>query len=169
MGRFTDQLKGGDLRSIGKADRIVAQIKDQADLDELFKGLFDPDRKVVMRTADAIEKITLTHPMYLQKHKDEIIALCKSSQAIELKWHLAQLLPRLRLTAQEVEKCWNILSEWAADRNESRIVRVNSLQGLFELSERIKNGRSEFDRIADQVEPERIPSINARIRKLRRR
>ncbi len=169
MSRSTDQLKGGDLRSIGKADRIVAQIKDQADLDELFKGLFDLDRKVVMRTADAIEKVTLENPLYLQKHKEEIIALCNSSQAIELKWHLAQLLPRLDLSAQEVEKCWKILREWATDRNESRIVRVNSLQGLFELSSKRRNGRESFDRIAEEIGREKIPSINARIRNLLRR
>lgn len=168
MGRYNVQLKGGDLRSIGKVDQVVAQIRDQADLDELFNGLFSDDRKVVMRTADAIEKVTLKHPVYLRKHKEEIIAICNRANAIELKWHLAQLLPRLDLTAREAEKCWQILSTWAIDRNESRIVRVNSVQGLFELSERMKKGRSDFDNLMDRIEKEKIPSINARIRKLRR-
>lgn len=87
MNKFQDILKGGDLRSIGKANEIVAMVNNQTAFDELFEGLTYSERKVVMRTADAIEKITLRKSDYLQKHKTELLNLCQSAKDIELKWH----------------------------------------------------------------------------------
>ena len=53
MNSFEKHLKGCDLRSIGKSNKIVKLIDTQNQFDELFQNLFHPDRKVVMR-ADAI-------------------------------------------------------------------------------------------------------------------
>lgn len=57
MNKFQNLLEGGDLRSIGKANEIVDMIHNQADFDELFENLMATDRKIVMRAADAMEKI----------------------------------------------------------------------------------------------------------------
>jgi hypothetical protein len=46
-----------------------------------------------MRAADAIEKITLQHPEYLVKYKDDLLELCYVAKHKELKWHLALLIP----------------------------------------------------------------------------
>ncbi|MBV6439950.1 MAG: hypothetical protein EPGJADBJ_01608 [Saprospiraceae bacterium] len=62
-------LSGGDLRSIGNSDLVVANVRNPHDFDELFEYLFQPDRLIVMRTADAIEKITVHRPEYLKKHR----------------------------------------------------------------------------------------------------
>lgn len=75
MLKFVKLLSGGDLRSIGKSNSIVPKVKNQNDFDELFKCLFHKDRIVVMRAADAIEKITVSNPLYLIKHKKKIIEL----------------------------------------------------------------------------------------------
>ena len=40
MKNYYDKLKGGDLRSIGRVDEVVREIKDQQDFDILFQGLF---------------------------------------------------------------------------------------------------------------------------------
>jgi hypothetical protein len=55
-------LSGGDLRSVGNVVFIIAQIKSQEDFDELFLYLVHPDQVVVMRAADAIEKIAAESP-----------------------------------------------------------------------------------------------------------
>jgi hypothetical protein len=65
-------LAGKDLRSIGKCNEVVAEIKSQKDFDLLFKFLFHDDRIVVMHAADVIEKITITRHQYLEKHKKEM-------------------------------------------------------------------------------------------------
>ncbi len=96
-----EKLGGGDLRSIGNANLVAGEIKNQNEFDALYQHLHDNERLVVMRAADAIEKITLVHSEYLNPHKSDIIKLGSSATDIELKWHLALLLSRLSLSVQE--------------------------------------------------------------------
>ena len=167
MKNFEDLLKGGDLRSIGKANVIVKEVTNQSDFDALFMGLFHTDRKVVMRTADAIEKITLTKPMLLNNHKKEVLELFFSAKHIELKWHLALLVSRLTLTSAETGKVWHYLTDWATNKKESKIVRVNSVQSLFNLLQKNMELKQDFDQTIDRITIENIPSINARIKKIK--
>lgn len=168
MNQFVYLLKGGDLRSIGQSNNVVSVIDNQQRFDELFQTLFHSDRKVVMRTADALEKITVNQPEYLQKHKNEILKLCHTAKNIELKWHVALLVTRVPLTKEEHGTIWQVLTRWATDRKESRIVRVNALQGLFDLLTRHQELKPEFNLTISKIENENIPSINARIRKLKK-
>jgi hypothetical protein len=52
------------------------------------------------------------------------------------------------------------------DVNSSRIVRVNALQGLYELVRQCPELKEEFVQITQQVKNEQIPSLNARIKKI---
>ena len=167
MKHFDDILKGGDLRSIGEVNQVVAQVNDQQTFDDLFKLLYNTERKVVMRAADAIEKITVKNPGFLRQHKDKILSLCDVAKHIELKWHLALLVSRLDLTKNEVRRIWQVLTIWATDNKESKIVRVNSLQGLYNISYNNKELIRDFNLILRKVERENVPSINARLRKLK--
>ena len=167
MQTFAKILSGGDLRSIGKSNEAVQLIRDQKSFDKLFGCLFHNDRLVVMRTADAIEKITIEHPEYLLIHKKKILELCLSAKNKELKWHLALLLPRTELNGKDLSKAMSILKQWAMDKEESRIVRVNSVQGLFELSQKHKNFTNEIKALFQELGKENIPSLKARIKKLK--
>jgi hypothetical protein len=63
MKRILENLKGGDLRSIGRSgDAVRAVSKNPALFSDLMAGLLDGDRLVRMRAADAVEKATRTHP-----------------------------------------------------------------------------------------------------------
>ena len=165
---LSEKLSGRDLRSIGKADLIAAEVRDQNDFNALFNCLHQNDRLVVMRAADAIEKITAERTDLLCEHKEEILAFCEHAHNIEFKWHLALLLPRLPFSESEHDVVRGILLSWSLDPKESKIVRANSLQALFELSEQDIVTKERFDSILSEVEKENIPSLNARIRKIRR-
>ena len=162
-----EKLGGGDLRSIGEANNVADGIDSQDGFDSLFNCLHEKERLIVMRAADAIEKITLTHPEYLQQHKDEIIGFCLSETNIEFKWHLAILLSRLPLLTKEQYTVFDILKKWALNPEESKIVRVNALQSLYELSKQNEIFKKDFSSIVSIVEKENVPSLNARIRKLK--
>ena len=167
MNKLLDQLKGGDLRSIGKANEIIDQVITQSDFDDLVEGLEFPDRKVVMRVVDAMEKITLDKRVdFLQKHKVKLIHLSKEAKDKELKWHLALLLPRLKLSKREVEMMRDLLTKWAKDKTESKIVRVNSIQGLSELVKQRQNMVKDFESLLFEIEKENIASLKARIKKI---
>lgn len=162
-------LSGDDLRSIGKSNIVAASVKNQAAFDKLFTFLFHKDRVLKMRSADALEKISTTHPGYLAGHKKELFKLLNAEAAgIELQWHLAQFITRVNLNAKETEIVWDKLSEWAMNKNQSRIVRVNSLQSLFDLSNRYPAFQNKLTTIINKLEKEQIPSISARIKKLRK-
>ena len=162
-------LTGGDLRSIGNVDTVVANIHNQYEFDRLFALLFHHDRILIMRAADAIEKITLEKPEYLKKHKEKMIDLCETAENKELKWHLALLVSRLVLTERELSMIWKKLTQWATQQDESKIVRVNALQGLFNLVENNKTLTHDFTATLSQIEKENIPSLNARIRQLQKK
>jgi len=158
---------GKDLRISRRNEEVMRRIKDQPSFDELFVFLFHHERPLVMRAADAVEKITRHHPEFLQPHKAHVLSLVKTSDHIELKWHIAQLLPRLELTAQELEHVWHTLHYWAMNPNEGKIVRINALQSLYNLSLMHPAFKTFFDDTLAALMHERIPSIQARTRKLR--
>jgi hypothetical protein len=165
---FEKILSGGDLRSIGNSNVVILKIKNQNDFDKLFKYLFHEERLVVMRAADTIEKITINHPDYLKSHKNEILKLCNVAIDKELKWHLALLIPRLHLDVQEFDNAWNTLTKWAKNKANSRIVRVNSIQGLCEMTKQKSEMKKDLSLTLTELEKENVPSINARIRKLKK-
>ena len=168
MNRILEKLSGGDLRSIGKSDVVAREVKSQRQFDQLVEGLTFPDRLVVMRTADAAEKITRAHPKFLAAHKRTILKLLFKAEEKELKWHLGLLVARLELSKSELGKVWARLTRWALNMKESRIVRVNAIQGLFELSRKTPGLRGDYELTLTQLEREEVPSIRARIRILRK-
>lgn len=165
---FAHLLLGGDLRSIARSNEVVRRVTDQQTFDQLFTFLLHHERLLVMRAADAIEKITLKNNAYLAPHKPQLLALMKSALHKELKWHLALLVARLDLSPEEAQDIADTLDYWALNPNESKLVRVNSLQGLFELSGRYPALRESFFRVLRSLEHERIPSLVARVRKLKK-
>jgi hypothetical protein len=159
-------LAGNDLRSLGKSSEIIPLIDDQKSFDKLFEYVYNNDRKIAMKTIDVIEKATSKNTGFLQKHKLEIIALSKAAKNIEFKWHLAQLLGRIKCTPGEIVIVWNILKEWVLNKKESKIVRVNALQTLHDLVKIDTGLNTEFNEIIKKISKENIPSLNARIKRL---
>jgi len=165
---FAPLLLHRDLRSIGRSNEVVRLVQDQESFDELFNLLLHHERLLVMRAADAIEKITLTHKAFLAPHKRQLLVLLSSAIHKELKWHIALLVPRLSLEPEERREAWGILSYWALNPNESKIARVNSLQGLSDLSHLYPEYKESFEHTLRALEHEQTPSLQARIRKLRK-
>lgn len=164
---FEKLLEEGTLRSIGKSNLVVSMVKDQNSFDKLFKLLFHSNRAIVMRAADAVEKVSIDHPNYLSNHKSEIIHLGTIAKNKEFQWHLAQLFPRILLNENEFDKIWIILSDWVNDKSNSKIVRVNSMQSLYDLAMVRKKKIRALKLIISELEKECIASINARIKKFK--
>lgn len=164
---FTRLLLGNDLRKLKNTKKIFDAVTDQKSFDELFGLIFHHERPLVMRAADAVEKITLKNRQFLGPHKAQLLAILRSADHKELKWHIAQLLPRLTLSTDELENVWHKLSYWALNRNESKIVRVNALQGLFDISSLHPELQKDYNQTLSALSREQIPSLQARIKKLK--
>jgi hypothetical protein len=162
-----ETLGGGDLRSKGKSETVVKYIHNQADFDKLFAYLFDADRLIIMRAADAIEKISAINPSYILPHKNALVKLLSNAENKELKWHLAQIISRIKLSKLDIGKVWPVLYNWAANKKESRIVRVHSLQAMYNLLKLHPTLKHDFDLLIEDVSSQNIPSITARIKQFR--
>ena len=160
-------LKGGDLRSTAGVAQLVPMIKSQNEFDLLFPYLKAENRLLAMRAADAIEKITLDHAEFLKPHTAHLIQLLERARHKELKWHLSQLISRVPLTNDQMHHTWLILTKWAMDTSESKIVRVNALQALFELSKRNIRFEKSLAPILQSLEKEEVPSLKARLGKIK--
>lgn len=165
---FTRLLLDKDLRKLRNNNKVIQAVTDQKSFDDLFGLIFHHERPLVMRAADAIEKITAKNASYLKPHKAQLLSVLKSADHKELKWHIAQLVGRMDLDKKELRDVQYTLTYWARNKNESKIVRVNSLQGLFDLARSHLEVRGNVQETMALMEHEMIPSIQARIRKLKK-
>lgn len=168
MKDFEHMLSGGDLRSKGQSEAVAGAVKTAQDFEKLFALLFHENRLIVMRAADAVEKLTAAQPEYLKCHNQDVLRLIEEAEHKELKWHLAQLAARIAWTKAELGQVWGMLSAWALDKKESRIVRALSVQAMHDLG-RGTPLEEELEEVMASIELEKIPSISARIRLLRKR
>ncbi len=126
-------LTGGDRRSIGRSNDIVELVRlYPKKAPQLISHLWDSDPRVRMRAADALEKISREQPARLQAYKAELLGLLAETTQQEMRWHLAVVVPRLRLTAAECARVAGLLQGYLDDR--SSIVKTLAMQGLSDLT-----------------------------------
>jgi FimV-like protein len=162
---FTDMLRGGDRRSIGKSNQIAKLVLSEPKrFAELVGCLWNEDPLVRMRAADAAEKVSATRPGLLSPHKRELLGLLAEAKQIELRWHLASMMPRLELTASERQRAAAALLQYLEDR--SSIVKTFALQALVDLGGQDSTLRETARQILEQALRTGTPAMKARARKL---
>jgi hypothetical protein len=70
-----------------------------------------------MRAADAVEKISSQEPRLLKPFKSELLGLLVETDQKELRWHLAQMIPRLPLTKKEWQRAVEGLRGYLRDHS----------------------------------------------------
>jgi hypothetical protein len=158
-------LEGGDRRSIGRSDQVAAIVsKNQALLPELIKGWWSENRLVRMRAADATEKVARKIPDLLWPYKKELLGLMAEAKESELRWHLAVMVPRLRLNSKQRQLATSLLTSYLEDH--SSIVKTFALQGLTDLTLDDPSIRPGVIEILRQATRSGTPAMKARSRKL---
>ena len=165
MKHILQKLKGGDRRSIGKSGEAVTNVSRNPVLfADLFEGLFDVNPLVRMRAADAVEKITRERPELLQPWKRPLLETVSTVQEKEVRWHVAQMLPRLRLSSGEHEAAVQVLMGYLADG--SSIVRTFSMQALADLAMRDELLLAKVVPLIERLTQTGTPAMRSRGRKL---
>jgi hypothetical protein len=158
-------LKGGDRRSIGRADRVAEMVLDDTRLFRgLMKGLWAEDLLVRVRAADAAEKVTRTRPELLAGYKKELLVLLAEAREQEVRWHLAAMVPRLELSADQRRAAMAVLEGYMGDR--SSIVKAYALEGLAELVGEDAETRTAVMEILREAARNGTAAMRARARKL---
>lgn len=158
-------LKGRDRRSIGLSNDAAKLVMRQPQrFHELIECLWNEDPVVRMRAADAAEKVSAKQPRLLDRHKAELLGLLAETEQIELRWHLALMVPRLRLSATERQRAAAALQRYLDDR--SSIVRTFALQGLADLARNDLALQSKVKQLLEAAVQSGTPAMRARARKL---
>ena len=117
-----------------------------------------------MRTADAVEKITLEKPDLLHPHKKKLIRLAGDTEQQEVRWHMAQILPRLILKSDDRKTIVEIFFAYLNDK--SKIVVTFALQSLADFAAEDKKLRPRVIRVLENLNETGSPAIKNRSRKL---
>ena len=129
------KLKGGDQRSIGRANEVVKAVLKSPDFLPLVVDALDEDDPVVaMRAADALEKISRERPELLTPHGRTLITRAQRSGQAAVRWNLAETIPRLSLDGRQRERVFKLLEKFLYD--DGRLVRTAAMQGLADLAKR---------------------------------
>ena len=133
MNEIINKLEEGDLRSIGNVPEVVDMVLANPGLFKtVLQAMIHSDPGVRMRSSDAVEKISRSNPEHLQPHKAFLLNDVTGQTQQEVRWHLAQVIPRLELTVLERTQAAKMLFAFLDDP--SKIVQTNSLQALVELA-----------------------------------
>ncbi len=158
-------LRGGDRRSIGRSDEVKRLVMRQPErFPEIVESLWDEDPVIRMRAADAAEKVTLARPELLNPHKQELLGLLDEAEQIELRWHLALMVPRLTLSGPERARAAAALQRYLEDR--SSIVKTFALQGLVDFARQDARLLETAKRAVEESLKTGTAAMKARARKL---
>lgn len=165
MHPILDKLEGGDRRSIGRSEEVVADVlKNPVLLKDLLMGLSAADALVRMRVSDAMEKIASVHPDYLWPYKAFLIQHAALSDQKEVRWHLAQVLPRLKLRQKERQQVIEILLSYFSDR--SSIVKTFAMQACADIARQSPNLRASILVRLRELTASGTPAMKSRGRRL---
>jgi hypothetical protein len=165
MNALLRPLQGGDRRSIRGVVEVVRNVLENPKLfPDVFHGMSNADPLVRMRCADALEKITVEHPEYLDPYKQSIIELAQTAEQQEVRWHLAQLLSRLELNRPQRRRVVKILERYLTDR--SSIVKTFAMQTLADMALRDAGLRGPIMKQLQTLTRTGTPAMKSRGRKL---
>ncbi len=137
-------------------------IKDR--LAEIMAAMENADPVVRIRAADVAEKVTAVRPQWLAPFRKMLLRLLPRAEQAELRWHLAQMLPRLALSASE--RRITVQTMFAYLDDQSRIVQTSALQALADLAEDDPVLRRRLVPVLARLARSGPPSVRARARKL---
>jgi len=165
MENYLEKLAGGDRRSIGRVDEFVEEeLADTSIFRELFTGLIHQDEVIRMRTADAVEKISRQRPDLIEPYKEEIIYDISKIDQQEVRWHWAQIVPRLELNEDERLHVVGILISSLDDQ--SKIVNTFAMQALADLIKDDRTLRPAILPLLEEKTRSGSPAVRSRGRKI---
>ena len=166
MKSILEKLKGGDLRSVGKANEVLKSVlKNPILFKKIFQGISDTDPLIKMRAADVAEKISRQHPEYLQPFKTQLINDVVKITQQEVRWHAAQMFSYLSLTPKERSRVAKVLFSWL-EKEKSNIVKVMALQTLTDFAKQDNNIKSKVMPLLHKLFLSGSPSLKNRSKRL---
>ena len=128
-----EMLAPGTRLDPGRVWQVVELIEGRrGKLSQLIACLWDEDSAIASRAADALERLTRDRPQQAQRWKDSLLGLLAETTEKKVRWNLALLIPRLKLTEHECCRVAEVLNTYLDDP--SSIVKTAALHGMADLT-----------------------------------
>ncbi len=165
MNKIEKLLSVGDLRTAGKSEEVVKLVSKRPELfDDVVNAILIDAPGIRMRASDVVEKITRVHPEWLKSYKKQFLGKIANIKQKEVRWHLAQILPRFNLTKNEREKVFTLMLTFLED--ESRIVKTFAMQALTDIAVQDESYVGKVHDIVKKLIRSGTPAMQSRGRKL---
>ncbi|WP_207457747.1 ACT domain-containing protein [Azospirillum sp. SYSU D00513] len=156
----------GDPRSFADLPSVAEAVAaDPARLPDLVGCLFDANPDVRMRAADALDRLSRIGAGLLDPFVEQFLTEAAAIEQAEVRWHLAQTLPRLTLDPEQRRRAAALLEAWFAAPG-SRIVQSSALQAMVDLAEKNPELREASADMLGRAMRSRVPSLAARARRI---
>ncbi|MBP2303143.1 ACT domain-containing protein [Azospirillum picis] len=160
------RLARGDRRTAGDPSSVAMQVStDRGRLAELVGCLFDRDAGVRMRAADALERVSRGNAAWLDPYVEHLLTDAVAIDQAEVRWHLAQIVPRLTMNDEQRHRAAVLLADWF-ENSPSRIVQSSALQAVVDLAERDATLRPVSVEMLGRAMRSGIPSLADRARRI---
>lgn len=126
-------LAPGRRLDAGRAREVAAMIlAHPRKTGQVVECLWSDDPGVANRAADALERASHQQPSLLAPWKDALLVRLAEAEHNKLRWNLALMTARLKLTAPETERAMIALRSYLDDRGS--IVRTAAMHGMAGLA-----------------------------------
>ena len=127
-------VPGGRL-DVGRVWEVVELVEGRpGKLEQLVECLWDDNPAIANRAADALERVTRDRPAQAQRWKEPLLGLIAETAEKKVRWNLALVIPRLKLTVPECRRVAEVLRSYLDDP--SSIVKTAALNGMADLTRR---------------------------------
>lgn len=160
-------LDDDNQRTVAHVDQVVRRMINSPDFVPVIIGcMTNRHRGLAMRAADSLEKFSLSHATKLQPFTDSLIEILQHQSQKEVRWHLAQILPRLKLSDEQLQIAMKV---WVEDfyQSPSNILQVMSLQAVHDIAGVYAPAGKKLNQLLDDALEKGAPAIKARARRLR--
>lgn len=159
-------LSGGDPRSLGRTEEIVAfVIENTSKLNELLNCLFNDDEIVRMRAGDALEKVCRQKPALFQPYLDILLNKAPLIRQPSVQWHLAQILCQVSLSESQKRKAISIMRHNLETMDEWVVTNL-TLEAMALFVRKADLSKEEFAPVLNKHKNSRHKSVAARVAKI---
>lgn len=128
-----EMLATGRRLDVGRVREVVELVREKpGKLAQLIECLWDENPAIASRGADALERVTHARPQMAQRWKDALLGLLAETTEKKVRWNLALVVPRMKLTVAECRRVAGILTSYLEDP--SSIVKTTALHGMADLT-----------------------------------
>jgi hypothetical protein len=128
-----EMLTPGRRLDVGRAAEVAALLlMASRRTGQVVECLWDEDRGVANRAADALERASSRRPEMLVRWKESLLHRMLDAGENKLRWNLALTIFRTPLSTTEAERGAAILRAWLDDK--SSIVKTCAMHGLAGLT-----------------------------------